>query len=202
MLETMKSFRDKMQSIKKSAKEVELDQSSTSASKPGPSKQSDNLPPNPAPNTHSERTDEEMKLDVYAPSLSPRLRDAQSEHGSDPNHGSDHHSDISDNPNRCVRPEPKKHLDKRKHKVWAKYISQSSSSGGSVLCSQEKVFPSELDQPQHDPDPHFYRKQPWPSQYAEEVETFRHMLDLSDPRETTPRSSTSVLGLDDQKGQH
>ena len=40
-----------------------------------------------------------------------------------------------------------------------------------------------------------------PSQYAEEVETSRHILDLPDPRETMPRSSTSVLGLDDQKGQ-
>ena len=40
-----------------------------------------------------------------------------------------------------------------------------------------------------------------PSQYAEEVETFRYILDIPDPRETMPRSSTSVLGLDDQKGQ-
>ena len=40
-----------------------------------------------------------------------------------------------------------------------------------------------------------------PSQYAEEVETFRRILNLPDPRETMPRSSTSVLGLDDQKGQ-
>ena len=40
-----------------------------------------------------------------------------------------------------------------------------------------------------------------PSEYAEEVEIFRHILDLSDPRETMPRSATSVLGLDDQKGQ-
>ena len=28
-----------------------------------------------------------------------------------------------------------------------------------------------------------------------------HILDLPDPRETMPRSSTSVLGLDDVKGQ-
>ena len=41
----------------------------------------------------------------------------------------------------------------------------------------------------------------FPSQYAEEVETFRHILDLPDPRETMPRSSTTVLGLDDEKGQ-
>ena len=42
----MKSVRDEMQSMKKSAKEVELYHSSTSASKPGPIKQSDNLSPN------------------------------------------------------------------------------------------------------------------------------------------------------------
>ena len=40
-----------------------------------------------------------------------------------------------------------------------------------------------------------------PSQYTEEVETFRQILDLPDPRETMPRSSTTVLGLDDEKGQ-
>ena len=40
-----------------------------------------------------------------------------------------------------------------------------------------------------------------PSQYAEEVETFRQILDLPDPRETLPRSSTTVLGLDNEKGQ-
>ena len=40
-----------------------------------------------------------------------------------------------------------------------------------------------------------------PSQYAEEIEPFRHILNLPDPRETIPRSFTSVLGLDDQKGQ-
>ena len=40
-----------------------------------------------------------------------------------------------------------------------------------------------------------------PSQYAEEIETFRHILDLPDCRETMPRSSTSVLALDDVKGQ-
>ena len=39
------------------------------------------------------------------------------------------------------------------------------------------------------------------SQYAEEVETFRQILDLPDPRETLPRSSTTVLGLDNEKGQ-
>ena len=55
----------------------------------------------------------------------------------------------------------------------------------------------------NNPDPVFYREvdmSDLPSLYAEEVETFRHILDLPDPRETMPRSSTTVLGLDDQKG--
>ena len=37
-----------------------------------------------------------------------------------------------------------------------------------------------------------------PSQYAEEVETF---FDVPDPRETMPGSSTTVLDLDNEKGQ-
>ena len=39
-----------------------------------------------------------------------------------------------------------------------------------------------------------------PSQYAEEVDTFRRILSLPDPRESLPRSSASVMGLDDEKG--
>ena len=39
------------------------------------------------------------------------------------------------------------------------------------------------------------------SQYAEEVETFRQILELPDSRDTLPRSPTTVLGLDDEKGQ-
>ena len=63
--------------------------------------------------------------------------------------------------------------------------------------------PSEQDHPDHDPDPLFYREVAMadlPSQYSE-VETFRHILILPDPRETMPRSSTSVLGLDEKQGQ-
>ena len=40
-----------------------------------------------------------------------------------------------------------------------------------------------------------------PSQYTEEIETFRQLLDLPNPRQVMPRSSTTVLGLDDEKGQ-
>ena len=62
---------------------------------------------------------------------------------------------------------------------------------------------SDQDLPQHDPDPPYYREvalSDIPSQYAEEVNTFRRILSLPDPRESMPRSSTSVMGLDDEKG--
>ena len=39
-----------------------------------------------------------------------------------------------------------------------------------------------------------------PSQYAEEVDTFRCILKFPDPRESMPRSSTAIMGLDDEKG--
>ena len=61
---------------------------------------------------------------------------------------------------------------------------------------------SDQDLPQHDPDPPYYREvalSDMPSQYTEEVDTFRCILSLPDPRESMPRSSTSVLGLDDEK---
>ena len=62
---------------------------------------------------------------------------------------------------------------------------------------------SDQDLPQHDPDPPYYREvalSDIPSQYTEEVDTFRRILSLPDPRESMPRSSTSVMGLDDEKG--
>ena len=62
---------------------------------------------------------------------------------------------------------------------------------------------SDQDQPQHDPDPPYYREvalSDVPSQYAEEVDTFRRILSLPDPREFMPKPSISVMVLDDEKG--
>ena len=74
-----------------------------------------------------------------------------------------------------------------------------------VLSLQRRISPlsllkgllsptsSDQDQQQNNQDPVFYREvdmSDLPSQYAEEVETFRHILDLPEPRETMPRSST------------
>ena len=55
---------------------------------------------------------------------------------------------------------------------------------------------SDQDLPQHDPDPPYYREvalSDMPSQYAEEVDIFRRILSLPDPRESMPRSSTRTL---------
>ena len=68
---------------------------------------------------------------------------------------------------------------------------------------QQKA-PSEPKYLQDSTDPVFYREvdmSDLPSQYGEEVETFRQILELLDPRETLPRSSTTVLSLNDEKGQ-
>ena len=104
----------------------------------------------------------------------------------------------------------KKHSDKRKHKVRAKYYSQLSSleEDESSVPTKKSTKPQHKAPPesahQDSTDPVFYREvemSDLPSQYAEEVEIFRQILDLPDPRETLPRSSATVLGLDDEKGQ-
>ena len=80
MLEAMKSLRDKFQSFKKTSKEVEVDQTSASASKSGTSKQTENLDPTPLRTQPSSHTDEAMEVDLYGPPLPPRLRDDHSMH--------------------------------------------------------------------------------------------------------------------------
>ena len=136
MTEAFQSFTDKFQTMKKYSKEVEVDQTSALASKPGTSKQTDTLPPNTAPNTQpqpntqpSRHMDEPMEMNMYGPTVPPRFgqnQSAQSKHGSDPNHGSEHQSE---HPEHVCLARANKHADKRKHKVRARYISQSSSSG-------------------------------------------------------------------------
>ena len=82
--------------------------------------------------------------------------------------------------------------------------SSATRHRSSKPCGTQPSGPlSDQDQPQHDPDPPCYREvalSDVPSQYAEEVDTFRRILSLPDPRESMPRSSTSVMGLDDEKG--
>ena len=91
-------------------------------------------------------------------------------------------------------------------------MSSSSEEDQSSIARHRSSKPSETqpsgaisdqDQPQHDPDPPCYREvalSDVSSQYAEEVDTFRCIHSLPDPRDSMPRSSTSVMGLDDEKG--
>ena len=199
--------------MKKGSK-VEVHKTSTSTSKAGPSKQSVeltdlNIHPKPWTSDHSDAQPMEMDFCVrFSPSV-------QSDHGSKHSdlhsEHSYHHSKHSEQPERVCSSTAKKHSDKKKHKVRAKYFLQSSSSEedqSSVpikRSTKPQRAPSEQDQQQpNNPDPIVYREvdmSDLPSQYAEEVETFRHILGLPDSREAMPRSSTTVLGLDDEKGQ-
>ena len=103
---------------------------------------------------------------------------------------------------------PKKHSDKSKHKSRSRFLAPSSEEEQSPehrhrSPKPSRKFHSDQDHPQHDPDPPYYREvalSDIPSQYAEEVDTFRRILKLPDPRESLPRSSTAVMGLDDEKG--
>ena len=102
-------------------------------------------------------------------------------------------------------------LDKSKHKSRSRYVSSSEEDHSPVARhrsskpsrAQPSGAASDQDLPQHDPDPPYYREvalSDIPSQYSEEVDTFRRILSLPDPRDSMPRSSTSMLGLDDEKG--
>ena len=189
MVQAMKSLRDEKHSMKKASEAT----TQTSV----PTRASDHSDAQP------------MDTDVYGPPLPPKFtQSVQSDPAS--KHSdleSDHHSEQ---PKRvCCK--AKKHSGKKKHKVRAKYYSQSSSSeedeSSAPIKKSSKLqqkAPSEPEHPQDSTDPVFYREvemSDLPSQYAEEVETFRQILELPDPRETLPRSSTTVIGLNDEKGQ-
>ena len=136
---------------------------------------------------------------------------SRSRHQVDPGSASDQLNEDSDEP-RIPSTRPKKHSDKSKHKSRSRYVSSSSGEDQSPAARHRSSKPSraqpsgavsDQDLPQHDPDPPYYREvalSDTPSQYSEEVDTFRRILSLPDPRESMPRSSTSVLGLDDEKG--
>ena len=120
MLEAMKSL--KMQSMKK-ASEAEVDETSASLSKAGPSKQPDPSTRTSDPTTWASDHSDAQPMDtgVYGPPLPPKFtQSVQSDPAS--KHvdlQSDHHSVQ---PKR-VCSKAKKHSDKKKHKVRAKYYS-------------------------------------------------------------------------------
>ena len=204
MLEAFQSLQDELTS----KKQVEVDQTSASASKPGPSHQAVNLdlpPLRPRPTSHSI---EEMEVD-YGPALPPRL-------GADHHNVSDQYSGLSEEPSMKASDRPKKHSHKR-HDIEPRSASDQStdeSDEPQISSSKPKKHAdeedqssaprhrsskpsgaqpswalSDQDQPQHDPDPLYYREvalSDVPSQYAEELDTFRRILSLPDPKEFPP----------------
>ena len=89
----------------------------------------------------------------------------------------------------------------------SRYVLYSSDEDQSSVVKHRSSKPSgalsDQDQPKPDPDLPYYREvalSDVPSPYVEEVDTFMCILSLPDPWESMPRSSTSVMGLDDEKG--
>ena len=147
------------------------------------------------------------------PRIDLKTTHSNKRHEVEPRSASDQYYDESDEP-WMSSSKPQKHADKSRHKVRSRYVSSSSEEDQSSATRHRSSKPSgaqpsgalsdqDQDQPQHDPDPPYYREvalSDVPSQYAEEVDTFRRILSLPDPRESIPRSSTSVMGLDHEKG--
>ena len=171
------------------------------------------LPPCLRPDPHGA-----LDHNVSASELSPRkVSDnskkhchSRSRHEIESRSASDQSDEESDEP-RIPSTKPKKHSDKSKHKSRSRYVSSSSEEDQSSVARHRSSKPSgaqpsgatsDQDLPQYDPDPPYYREVALSdiiSQYAEEVDTFRRILSLPDPRESMPRS-TSVMALDDEKG--
>ena len=203
----LKSLRDEMLALKNKSDVDETSDPTQANTRPGPSTRT--LDP-----IHSDPLEvQPMDLEPCGPSLPPRsTQKPQPECGVHSDLHSEHseHSDQgSDSEYYQGSPKHKRHADRKKYK--SKPIHKSKSSAEEDESSdpsqgfthpQPKAPPEP--QPQASSDPVFYRKvdmSDLPSQYTEEIETFRQLLDLPDPRETMPRSSTTVLGLDDEKGQ-
>ena len=148
----------------------------------------------------------QVRSSAEDPSRSASTRPKQSSHSSRPyvvdqSSASDHYSDYSNDPH----PAPSR---PKKHKLRVRFLPSSSEEDQFPERRHRSPKPSrkfypDQDHPQRDPDPSYYREvalSDIPSQYAEEVDTFRRILKLPDPRESLPRSSTVVMGLDDEKG--
>ena len=143
-----------MQSVKK-ASEAEVDKTSASTSKAGPSKQSvelsdPNIHLNPRTSDHSDA--QPMETDFCGPSLPPRFtQSVQSDHGckhSDlQSEHLDPHSEHLEQPQRVCSPKAKKHSNKKKHKVQAKYFSQDQSPVLVKISAKPQKAPPEQDQP-------------------------------------------------------
>ena len=228
MLEAFNSLREDFQKSLQKSKQVEVDQTSSSASKQNPSHSKDLDPSKTSAVESMDGPELPLCLDPYdsriddasghplssfeEPSRVASTNPKKSSHSHKhfdvvPSSASDHYSDPSDDL-QPVSSRPKKHSDKSKHKSRSRFLPSSSGEGQYPEHRHRSPKPSrksypDQEHPQHDPDPPYYKEvalSDIPSQYADEVDTFRRILRLPDPRESLPRSSTAVMGLDDEKG--
>ena len=94
-----------------------------------------------------------------------------------------------------IIPSLNKHLDKKKS--CTKNVTSSEASV-KVKKSSKPKRASSHDTSKSDPDPAFYQEvdmSDLPSQYTENIETFRQFLILPDPRNSMPGSFTTVWAL-------
>ena len=151
MLEAFQSLRYEFLSFKKTSKqpEVEVDQTSASASKPTTSSQAVILDP-PHPRLRPTQITKVASVRPKKHSLSHKR------HGTEPRPASDQYLCQFEEP-RVVSSRPKKHADKRKYKVRSRYLSSSSKEDQSSAPKHRSSKPSgplsDQDHPQHDPDP-------------------------------------------------
>ena len=123
MLEAMKSLRDEMHSMKK-ASEAEVDKTSASLSKAGPSNQPDPTLQSSNPTTRaSDHSDAQpMDTEVYGPPLPPKFtQSVQSDHASkhsdlELDHHSDPHSEDHSKQPKRVCSKAKKHSESQTRK--------------------------------------------------------------------------------------
>ena len=155
-----------MHSMKK-ASEAEVDKTSTSLSKAGPSKQPDRtmtLTSDLTTRASDHLDAQPMDMDVYGPPLPPKFTQSVQSHAS--KHSdleSDHHSDPHSE-DQLEQSKRVKHSNKKKHHVRAKYYSQSSSSEedqSSVPIKKSTKPEQKTSEPEHlqdSTDPVFYRE--------------------------------------------
>ena len=145
MLEAMKSRRDEIHSMKK-ASEAEVDKTSASLSKAGPTKQPDPtlLASDPTTLASDYSDAKPMDMDIHGPPLPPKFtQSVQSDHASkyldlESNHHLDPHAeDHLEQPKRVCS----KALGQVKTQVSGKVlILEVFFRGRSVLCPYQKVY--------------------------------------------------------------
>ena len=140
-----------------------------------------------------------METDLVGPSLTPHFNQRFEAEAS--GYSSDQSAQVV---------KPKKRADKRKHKSRAQYITSSSSSSedsDQSMQVQKSFNPKgafSSQQGKSNPGSVQFREvdmSDLPSQYIEDIETFRQILKLPDPRDSMPRSSTTGWFLNEVAGQ-